>query len=854
VIALADLLEAMAPAGARLIGTAAATSFEGFAYDSRKIRPGEIFLAVRTARADGHDYIDHAIQRGAVAVVGDRISDTATWPGVTVVSVDDTLLALQGWARFALARYAPTVVAVVGPVGKTTAAKCTVAVLGHGFPDDPGVFDGDNHNTMYGLSIALGRLSSAHHVAVVEFSDDDPGDLRALAELTRPAILVIVGAFGEPWRNAELGDVVARVPASGRIILNADSPGLRDLAATWAGRTAAPMRWYGSTGDANVWARSIEARLDHTQLVISEGASAGVETTIPLLGSPAVSGVLAATAVGLDFGFSIDEIAASLERVQRIPGRLRPVAGKRGQHVLDDTFNASPPSLYAALDLLDAIEDRKTVVLGELTVHERERSSALHREIGLMIARRVDRLITVGAGAEPAALAALSQPSSVGKVITTDSASDAAAAAVAGAEPGDVTLVVGGADARLERVVERIMAERSDAPQVLVRQDAGWKQRVFLSRERPTWVEVDLAAIGSNVSRLKSIAAPAALMAVLKADSYGHGAVRVARTAVLNGADYLATACLSEAIALRQHAVIAPILILGYTPPWQAPEILRYNLTATIFDVEPLRHLARAAQALGCGKAKVHVKIDTGMGRLGALPADALELIHAARSMPDVEVEGIFTHFASADAVDPRPTLEQIRRFDAVLDAVMCDGWRPRYVHAANSAATLRFPEARYNLVRVGIAMYGQDPSTVVRCPDGFQPALTFKTLVAQVKVLPAGSPISYGGTFVTERPSRIAVLPVGYGDGFRRSPHNSGHILIRGQRAPIVGVVCMDMCMIDVTDVPGVRAGDEAVLIGRQGQGEITADDVARQLGTINYEVVTQILARVPREVPPGA
>jgi alanine racemase len=773
---------------------------------------------------------------------------------VTVVAVDDTRLALQAWARFALERYAPTVVAVVGPVGKTTAAKCAVTVLSHGFADDPGVFDGDNHNTLYGLSIALGRLSPAHRVAVVELADDEPGDLRALTELTRPTIAVIVGAFADPSRDAELADVIRRVPASGRIILNADSPTLRDLAAAWQSRAAPPIRWYGSTVGADVWARTVETGLDSTRMVLGHGDGTGVETVMTLLGAPAVSGALAAAAIGLDLGLSIDEIATSLEQARPIPGRLRPIAGKGGMLVLDDTGDASPSSLAAALDLLDRASGRKTVVLGELTVRDRERSTALHRDAGLTITRRADRLITVGAGAEPAALAALSRPPAGCRVITTDSASDAATAVLDGARPGDVTLVVGGDDARLERVVERIMAEPAAAPHLLVRQDAGWKQRVFLSRERPTWVEVDLAAIGGNVSRLKAIAAPAALMAVLKADGYGHGAVRVARTAVLNGADYLATACLSEAIALREHGIGAPILILGYTPPWQAPEILRHDLTATIFDVEPLRHLARAAHALGHGKAKVHVKIDTGMGRLGALPADAPELIQVARAMPDVEVEGIFTHFACADAADPTSALEQIRRFDAVLEDITRDGWQPRYIHAANSAATLRFPEARYNMVRSGIAIYGLDPSALVRCPAGFQPALTFKTLVAQVKALPPGSPISYGGTFVTDRLSRIAVLPVGYGDGFRRSPYNWGHVLVRGQRAPIVGVVCMDMCMIDVTDVPGVRAGDEVVLIGRQGTDEITAADVARQLGTINYEVVTQILARVPREVPPGA
>jgi alanine racemase len=221
--------------------------------------------------------------------------------------------------------------------------------------------------------------------------------------------------------------------------------------------------------------------------------------------------------------------------------------------------------------------------------------------------------------------------------------------------------------------------------------------------------------------------------------------------------------------------------------------------------------------------------------------------------MPGIEAEGIFTHFACADSADPSSTLTQIARFDDVLAEVRRQGWEPKYVHASNSAGTLRFPEARYTMVRAGIALYGLDPSEAVRCPPDFRPTLTFKTQVAQVKDLPSGSPISYGATFVTDRPSRIAVLPVGYGDGFRRTPRTWGDVLIRGQRAPIVGAVCMDMCMIDVTDVSGARTGDEVVLIGRQGNDDITVAEVARKLGTISYEVITQILARVPREVPPG-
>jgi alanine racemase len=853
VIELADLLAALGGAGGRLLGAPAATRFEGFAYDSRKLRPGEIFFAVRTARADGHDFISDAIAHGAAAIVGDRLADRSAWPSVTVVAVDDTLQALQAWARYALERCAPRVVAVLGPVGKTTAAKAIVAVLGHGYSDTPEVFDGDNHNTQYGLSIALGRLAPTHRFAVLEFAGDEPGELRALAALARPAIAVVVGAYGEPALDGALGEIAADLPASGRLILNADAPGLADAVADWPATLTAPIRRYGLAPGADVWASAVDCQLDRTSVTVVH-VDRGTRISLQLLGAPAVSAALAATAVGIELGLPLAEIAPSLESIQPIPGRLRGLAGQNGSYVLDDSFDASPASLAAALDLLDRAAGRQTVVLGELTARDRGHIVELHRQAGIAIARRAGRLIAVGAGAEPAALAALALPDRNATVITTESSVDAAAAALAELGPADVTLVVGGAEARLEGVVEHLIADPATAPQVLVRQDAGWKQRVFLSRERPTWVEVDLAAIGANVSRLKGIVAPAALLAVLKADGYGHGAVRVARTAVLNGADYLATACLSEAIALRQHGIAAPILILGYTPPWQAEEILRYDLTATCFNLEPLNHLARAARAVGRGRARVHVKVDTGMGRLGVLPAEAPAFVDAVRALVDVEVEGIYTHFASADAADPAPTLEQIRRFDAVLEEITRGGWRPRLIHAANSAGTLRFPQAHYTMVRSGIALYGLDPSAFVCCPDDFRPALTFKTLVAQVKELPPGSPISYGGTFVTQRPSRIAVLPVGYGDGFRRSPQNWGHVLIRGQAAPIVGVVCMDMCMIDVTDVTGARAGDEVVLIGRQGQAEITAAEVARRLGTINYEVVTQILARVPREVPPGA
>jgi alanine racemase len=205
---------------------------------------------------------------------------------------------------------------------------------------------------------------------------------------------------------------------------------------------------------------------------------------------------------------------------------------------------------------------------------------------------------------------------------------------------------------------------------------------------------------------------------------------------------------------------------------------------------------------------------------------------------------------ANADAEDLSYTLEQLARFEGVLAALRDAGWSPRLVHAANSAAMLRLPQSRYDMVRLGLAMYGLNPSPSVPCPADFQPALSLKSQLAQVKELPTGSAISYGCTYRTARPSRIAVIPIGYADGFRRAPQHWGVVLVRGQRAPIVGRVCMDQTMIDVTDIPGARAGDEVVLLGRQGEETLSVDEVAERLGTINYEVVSEILARVPRMV----
>jgi len=343
-------------------------------------------------------------------------------------------------------------------------------------------------------------------------------------------------------------------------------------------------------------------------------------------------------------------------------------------------------------------------------------------------------------------------------------------------------------------------------------------------------------------------------MAVVKANAYGHGLVPAARILLRAGVDRLAVATLAEGLELRAAAVDAPILVLGYTPPWLAQLAVQQAITVTVFDREVAHSLEEAATALD-RPATVQVKVNTGMNRLG-LPAPRVpEFIDQLRGLRHLLVEGIFTHFATADLADKEFAWAQFTRFTDLLQCLQSAGLRPRFAHAANSAAMLTMPATYLDLVRCGIALYGLHPDDVeTRLPVGFQPALRWKAVVAQVAQIQPGESVSYGREFVATQPMTIAVLPVGYADGFPRRPYHWGHVLIHGHPAPILGRVCMDQSIVDVTAfAPAgrpVRQGDEVILLGPQGAAGLSAEAIAERLHTNNYDVVSRILDRVPRMV----
>lgn len=365
------------------------------------------------------------------------------------------------------------------------------------------------------------------------------------------------------------------------------------------------------------------------------------------------------------------------------------------------------------------------------------------------------------------------------------------------------------------------------------------------------WVEIDLEAIAHNVREIKRVTGnKVEMMGVVKADAYGHGVSEVVRTLLDNGVTQLAVSMLDEAIQIRKMGIDVPVLVLSYTDPVRSEEIVFYNVTQTVFSLDLARTLSAAAVKLG-KSVKIHVKVDTGMTRVGFMPGySAVKNIMEISKLPGVIVEGIFTHFASADESERDYTEMQFRKFMSVCGELARVGIHIPIKHVCNSAGIIQYPQMYLDMVRPGIILYGLYPSREVdRNIIRLKPAMTLKANVILVKDVEKDTCISYGRTFRTSRPSRIATLPIGYADGYPRLLSNKGRVLINGESAPIVGRICMDQCMADVTDLKHeVRVGDEAALFGCQNGEAISVEEVAEAIGTINYEIVCIIGKRIPR------
>jgi alanine racemase len=367
---------------------------------------------------------------------------------------------------------------------------------------------------------------------------------------------------------------------------------------------------------------------------------------------------------------------------------------------------------------------------------------------------------------------------------------------------------------------------------------------------RPAYAEINLDNLIHNMREIKRLSiAETKVMAVIKADGYGHGATKIAHVLLDNDADALAVAVLDEAIELRQAGIKAPIFILGYTQPERSEEVVKYDLEQSIFSFESAEALSKAAKAQN-KTVSVHVKIDTGMGRVGLQPDnESVEIIKEISNLANLKIKGIFTHFATADEINKNYTQMQFDKFNWICTKLEEQGIKIEVKHCGNSATIIDLPTMHLNMVRAGIMMYGLAPSNEVMLNKlELKQVMSLKVRITHIKEIEAGQSVSYGRRFTADKKTMIASLPIGYADGYTRLLTGKAEALVKGQRVPVVGSICMDQCMIDVTGIEDVKVGDEVVLFGHQGEEYISIDEVAKKLGTINYEIVCMISRRIPR------
>lgn len=844
-----NLYDILKSANGQLFGEPAANLFTDFCLDAQNVGENQLFVALRTDRGDTHQYIEEAINNGASGILCVE-PPTCDTTNVSVLMVDDTIEALLEWSRFTLDKLSVKTIVALGSSSKSITVDAIHHVLQNSYNTVAGNVDVAGK---LGVPLSLARLTSDTDYVILKLDTAIPDELAQMMSYVQPDIAVLIdidcvhpATFDNcDHYTSEFSSVLSMLDDDDLLVINYDNDRTRELANHLSEPT---IKTIGiDRFGADVLAFNVKVGIERVGFDLRHGDNRYVARWSPILGKHHLYGLLAAIQVGHFLDVEVETALKSLTELPSLPGRMVLHDGINQSILIDDSFAASYASTDFALDWLrDVHEDsqRTILILGDMDGLGRN-SRYAHRTIGQKASEIVDYIITQGVEAALAGRAAIDNGLDIACVFTTYSTQDVVSVLESlNVTDHDIVLVKGGQQSAMEHVVEALLANPDDKAN-LVRQNTIRQQTV--PNLRPSWVEIDADALATNIQIIDDHLAPdVTLMAVVKADAYGHGAVLVARTAVTNGAGYLGVASIAEAIELRDAGITAPILVLTYAPAELARQAHQLNITLTVFDLEQAQLYDRMARTV-TGKLKVHVKIDSGMGRLGIFADDTVRAFRMLNTLSNLEIEGIYTHFSSADD-DPDVTEFELEKFTNAIRPLRASGMGVKYTHAANSPGTLASENNHFNLVRPGLMLYGLHPSQDVPLYDDMRPVMSWKTRVLQVKDFPAGHSIGYGGTYTTRTNEKIAMLPIGYADGFRRAPHTWEYVLIHGQRAPIVGRVSMEKTAVKVESIDDVRIGDEVVLLGRQGDEVITAEMIADWLETSNYEVVTNILPRIPR------
>lgn len=820
-------------AGGELRGARGEERVSSVAIDSRHLGTEPAFFALAGSRTDGHRFVGHALEQGAVAAVVTRrwLEGTERTPAGTLVAVEDPLRSLQRLASWWRGRLAGKVVAVTGSNGKTIVKDALLHLLA-GSRRAAGSIG--SYNSQLGVPLALLRIPREVEVAVLEAGISAPGEMASLAAMLRPdcGILTNVGlahiaAFGSRAAIArEKVKLFAGVEAPGWVLLPAEVPSLEELAGELPGRV---LRVGGGDGELPRLAATARGR-DGLEAVLEmpSGERFEVPTRTP---SPEILTDLeiAASAASL-LGVPGPEIAAALSGYAPPHTRMEIWrSAHRRITLVNDACSSDPVSVEAALRALDNLESgtgRRIFVFGGMRELGELREPE-HAAIGRMAAQhRVDPLVLVGGSQLDATEEAFRAGSPEGRVLRLEGPEGLASQLGEDLEPGDVVLLKGPRNLGIDRAAQGLL-------------DAIAPNRFLL----------DLGAVAENVSLFRRAVGPATkVLGMVKALAYGSDAVRLSAELEGLGLDWLGVANPDEGAALRRSGVSLPILVTLCTAD-EVDKLLRYDLTPVLYSPELVEPMAAAARRrdrpLG-----VHLEVDTGLGRLGQFPGDLPELARRARETGWLEVVGLMTHFASAD--DPKQdafTRRQIALFRESISALEELGFRDLLCHAAATAGALRFPESGFGMVRIGLGLFGVHPSAAVREAQELHLAVSLLSKVTGVRLFEAGASIGYNRTYQVERGRfRAGVVPIGYADGVPWALSNGGTVLVEGRPVPIVGRISMDSLVVDLSEVPEAHEGSDVLVYGRHGGRELRPEEVAERSGTIVYELLARLGARVEK------
>lgn len=823
----------------QLLGDDPELGLDHVTIDTRRfIEPGTLFFALQGPRFDGHDFVAHAFEKGAAAAVVDReLEDLDKHHGDLIV-VEDTLEALQAMAGAWRDRFEIPVVGITGSNGKTIVKDMLASILGteQTVYRSPG-----SYNSQVGVALALLGIREEHQVAIIEAGISQTDEMQRLEAMIRPTegIVTNIGlahaaGLGDEATTAREKRKLFRRTAGPVVVPGAEELLSEELFHVKRSTVATAEDTEAMSRECDVAIVNLEGHDEQSfdfELHWKQGTTIEVMLDIP--GRHNVTNAAMAAAMAAHLGASDRAITQGLRAYSLREMRLEMHTTGADITLINDAYNADPTSVRAALGVLDAYAggQRRVAILGDMLDLGR-RAQKAHRDVGVHCANlELDRLFCVGELATFIAAGARDAGMPEEAVECVDDFEALHRRLETALQPQDVVLFKASRSIGLERAARRLIESVA-----------------------PTRLHIDLNAIGDNFHALRRhLGDQVSVMAVVKSFGYGNDATRIAQTLIQEGVDALAVAFPDEAIPLRQQGLTIPIVVTNARAA-ESDKLVKYNLEPLVYTADVARALARQA-ALRDKSVAVHLAVDTGMRRAGLRPEKVLPFARSMQQWPQLAIRGLMTHFAVADVpAEDAFTTAQIETFQSVRRQLREAGIDPEVVHAANTAAAWRFPEACFDMVRVGLGIYGLHPSKAVEdtatthSSPPVRSALRLTTRVLHLHDVDTGETVGYGRSWRADSPRRLATLAAGYNDGFPYFLSNQGHVLINGRRCPVVGSVCMDVTVVDVTDAGELEVGDEAVLFGDQAGSVLHIDEWARLGNTINYELLCNISPRVRR------